>query len=125
MSYESRVFVVNRVSCGNDPESVFGFIGADFQLGKMKHFPDIFKTEIDFDLIGDKDIELTTDSYGERCKSCDIATAIDYLSDNINSDLFYKGHFRAKSFLSYLKAFQESIVSENMGDKWLLVHYGY
>lgn len=125
MGYESRVFIVNRFSCNNDPESVYGFIEADFFLGKMKHFHDIFKAEIDFDLIGDNDIELTKDSYGEHCKSCDIETVIDYLSDNINSDLFYNRHFRAKSFLAYLKAFREGIASENLHDRWLLVHYGY
>lgn len=131
MGYESRVMLVNRFANPSDPESIFGVIFSDFQLGKMKDFPDIFKHEIDFELVGDNDTNLTKDTYGEHCKSCDIETAIDYLSRNINSDPFYRYDYKSKAFLSYLKAFQENttkVVEEFPSKKfgeWLLVHYGY
>lgn len=130
MSYESRVFVIDRHDHGDG--FVYGGEIARFNLSSMgyeyvsgKQFRDVFKTPIDFDLdipadeSGEYKPELyREDCYGHSCKYATIAAVMEWLEKST----VLREYRRAKLFYDFLKVMQEH---ESEYREIVLVHYGY
>lgn len=120
MSYESRIFVVNRVKhdfvTGN---YVWGEKIADIKMSCMGNgFSDLFTEKIDYELYVDNSDESTqTDKYGAVMTYTDRNTVIDYLEEEITNGNNYR---RLTVLLGLLKGFDET-----QWDELQVVHYGY
>lgn len=120
MSYESRIFVVNRVKTDFGSNSyVHGEKIADIKMSRMGNgFSDLFTEEIDYELYVDNSDESTnTDKYGEVMTYTDRKTVIDYLEEQIANGDNYR---RLTVLLGLLKGFDEAQWNELQ-----VVHYGY
>lgn len=127
MSYESRVYIVERNEYDN---WVYGSEIAKFDLCKMgyhmfdgKSFRDLFKKEIDFDLNINADYDpedYRTDAYGEHCKYTNIDVVIYWLEIYIK-ETHYR---RAELLLNFLYTLKEQI-KKGMWGEICIVHYGY
>ena len=120
MSYESRIFVVNRIKHNFVTGSyVWGEKIADVAMCRMcDGFPDLFTEEIDYELYIDNSDESTnTDKYGDVMTYTDLKTVIDYLEEQIANGDNYR---RLTVLLGLLKGFDETQWNELQ-----VVHYGY
>lgn len=120
MSYESRIFVVNRsVHKGINETYVYGEKIADVKMSRMlDSFTNLFNQKIDYKLYIDNCDESTqTDKYGEIMRYTDRQTVIDYLEELIESGDNYR---RLTILLGLLKG-----INEEQWDDIQVVHYGY
>lgn len=120
MSYESRIFVVNRTEVNNVTSVyVWGEKIADIKMGSMENgFSELFTNKIDYELYVDNADEPTrTDKYGAVMTYTDRNTVIDYLEEQIANGDNYR---RLTVLLGLLKGFDEA-----QWDELQVVHYGY
>lgn len=121
MSYESRVFVVNRNESQypDGTKYVYADKIADIKMACMGNgFADLFDKKVDYELYIDNGDKATqTDMYGEVMTYTDCKTVIDYLENLIASGSDYR---RLSVLLGLLKGFNE----EQWGNIQV-VHYGY
>lgn len=122
MGYESRLYVVDKITISSFKNEFPGYICVDkiakFDLGKMAiGFTDIFTTDAEFSLY-EEDLDCTTDKYGERIKYTDIQSVINWMGTAEKVE-----HYRRiPPVLSFLKSLQEeSTAWENL----IVIHYGY
>jgi hypothetical protein len=121
MSYESRVYAVERFEVGG---KVYGLELARFELGTIssydgngKRFNELFTVPIDFDLFDGGEVGTRLDCYGEHCKSAGFDTVREWARAALVRDA---GFVFLGGFLGWLDAFNV----EHFGDV-VLVHYGY
>lgn len=120
MSYESRIFVVNRTEIDRGTNVyVWGEKIADIKMSNMKYdFSELFTNEIDYELYVDNSDESTrTDKYGAVMTYTDRNTVIDYLEKQIANGDNYR---RLTVLLGLLKGFDDK-----QWDELQVVHYGY
>lgn len=135
MGYESKIVVVERITCEypNGKSFVIGDEIARFDLCKMgyekvsgKVFWKVFTTPIDFDIYlnteqPEKDYDpeyWRTDCYGDHCTWATVDDVIDWLEQSESA----KTYRRAKLFLDFCKALK---AQESDYKQICLVHYGY
>lgn len=126
MSYESRIFVVDRSEIDIcTPPYIYGEKIADIKMGCMygapdedEGFLDLFQYEIDYTLFIDNgDEDTKTDKYGEVTRYADCKTVIEWLEKAMANGDTYR---RLPLLLGLLKGINE--------DDWhdiQVVHYGY
>ena len=120
MSYESRVFIVNRNEIeGANGKYVFADKIADIKMSSMYNgFTDLFSKEIDYQLYIDNGDEATqTDKYGDTMTYTDCQTVITYLENLIADGENYR---RLTILLGLLKGIDETEWNDIQ-----IVHYGY
>lgn len=121
MSYESRVFVVNRneIEHGDGTSFIYAEQIADIKMSCMcGGFTKLFDKKVDYDLYIDNGDEATqTDKYGDIMTFTDCKTVIDYLENLIASGENYR---RLTLLLGLLKG-----INEEQWDNIQIVHYGY
>lgn len=121
MSYESRIFIVNRneVKHGNGKCYVYAEKIADIKMSCMCNgFTGLFNEKIDYQLYVDNADEATqTDKYGEVMTYTNCKTVIDYLEKLITNEENYR---RLTMLLGLLKG-----INEAQWDNIQVVHYGY
>ena len=121
MSYESRIFVVNRNEFENRDGTSYVYAEkiADIKMSSMyKSFVDLFDKEVDYELyIDSKEKSTSTDMYGDKMKYTDVRTVIDYLEKLIDRGKMYRRH---SILLGMLKGIDISQWNEIQ-----IVHYGY
>lgn len=121
MSYESRIFVVNRNENTNSDGTswIYAEKIADIKMGAMyQGFISLFDKEIDYELYIDSGEEPTsTDMYGRKMKYTNIKTVIDFLEKLIADGEDYRRLFL---LLGLLKG-----INENQWNEIQIVHYGY
>jgi hypothetical protein len=120
MSYESRIFVVNRTEIDRGTNVyVWGEKIADIKMSSMENgFSELFTNEIDYELYVDNSDEPTqTDKYGAVMTYTDLNTVIDYLEEEIANGDNYR---RLTVLLGLLRGFDETQWNELQ-----VVHYGY
>ena len=121
MSYESRIFIVNRSEFENRDGTSYVYADkiADIKMSSMyQGFTDLFDKEVDYELYIDNDDESTsTDMYGDKMKYTDVQTVIDYLEKLIDSG---ETHERIPLLLGMLKG-----IDTSQWNKIQIVHYGY
>lgn len=127
MSYEHRVIIAERHEAGTENPYVFAFELARFDLGWMasgEQFKRIFTNPIDFNIyVNNEDPNKVypdeywkEDMYGERCKSADVGTVLDFLEHCED------GNRRLSLLLPCLRLLRERV--NEYGDLHI-VHYGY
>ena len=121
MSYESRIFVVERNEIENRDGTSYVYAEkiADIKMCSMYNgFRDIFDKEVDYELYIDSGEKSTsTDMYGDKMKYTDVQTVIDYLEKLIDSGETYR---RLSLLLGMLKGIDTSQWNDIQ-----VVHYGY
>lgn len=124
MSYENRIFVVDTWRTEYN-STLFPEIIADYSLSRLdydvdgKVFDQIFDIDVDFELYGDNDFELTFDKYGKRIKAAKIQTVIEYLKK------YREIHWqrRIAPVIAMLEVFEKN--ADEWNNNLLVVHYGY
>lgn len=121
MSYESRIFVMNRRVIKATEPKFNDYIYAEnittFNMCSMENsFKNLFKKPIDFSITGENDEDLTVDKYGEKVTAAEITPVIEWLKEEVRTE----NYRRLKPFLAYLEALNPA-----EWDELLLVHYGY
>ena len=121
MSYESRIFVVERNEIENRDGTSYVYAEkiADVKMCSMYNgFKNIFDKEVDYELYIDSGEKSTsTDMYGEKMKYTDVQTVIDYLENLIDRGETYR---RLPMLLGMLKGIDTSQWNDIQ-----IVHYGY
>lgn len=122
MSYESRIFVVNRneIKHGDGTAWIYAEKIADIKMSRMYYdgFTDLFDKKVDYELYIDNGDEATqTDMYGEIMTYTDCKTVITYLENLIANGEDYR---RLTLLLGLLKG-----IDEKQWDNIQIVHYGY
>ena len=121
MSYESRIFVVERNEIENRDGTSYVYAEkiADVKMCSMYNgFRDLFDKEVDYELYIDSGEKSTSiDMYGDKMKYTDVQTVIDYLEKLINSGETYR---RLSLLLGMLKGIDTSQWNDIQ-----VVHYGY
>ena len=121
MSYESRIFVVERNEIENRDGTSYVYAEkiADVKMCSMYNgFRNIFDKEVDYELYIDSGEKSTsTDMYGDKMKYTDVQTVIDYLENLIDSGETYR---RLPLLLGMLKGIDPSQWNDIQ-----VVHYGY
>ena len=121
MSYESRVFIVNRneIEHGNEKFYVYAEQIADIKMGNMYDgFTDLFDKKVGYELYVDSGDETTqTDKYGETMRYTNCKTVIAYLENLIADGKSYR---RLTMLLGLLKG-----INEEEWNDIQIVHYGY
>ena len=121
MSYESRIFVVERNEIENRDGTSYVYAEkiADVKMCSMYNgFKNIFDKEVDYELYIDSGEESTsTDMYGDKMKYTDVQTVIDYLEKLIDRGETYR---RLPLLLGMLKGIDTSQWNDIQ-----VVHYGY
>ena len=121
MSYESRIFVVERNEIENRDGTSYVYAEkiADVKMCSMYNgFRDIFDKEVDYELYIDSGEKSTsTDMYGDKMKYTDVQTVIDYLEKLIDSGETYR---RLSLLLGMLKG-----IGTSQWNDIQVVHYGY
>ena len=131
MSYESKVFIIERIETesgwvGGAEIARFELCCMGYELVNGRGFRDIFKTPIDFDLDLNVNEEseyykpelYREDAYGTPCKSASIPFVLDWLE---HSRVLHE-YRRAALFYDFLKVLQSRA---NEYGEILLVHYGH
>lgn len=124
MSYENRIFVVDTWRTEYN-STLFPEIIADYSLSRLdydvdgKVFDQIFDIDVDFELYGDNDFELTFDKYGKRIKAAKIQTVIEYLKKY--REIHW--HRRIAPVIAMLEVFEKN--ADEWNNNLLVVHYGY
>lgn len=121
MSYESRIFVMNRRVIKATEPKFNDYIYAEnittFNMCSMENsFKNLFKKPVDFSITGENDEDLTVDKYGEKVTAAEIAPVIEWLKEKVKTE----NYRRLKPFLAYLETLNPA-----EWDELLLVHYGY
>lgn len=124
MSYENRIFIVDTWITEYN-STLFPEIIADYSLSRLdydvngKVFDQIFDIDVDFELYGDNDFELTFDKYGKRIKAAKIQTVIEYLKK------YREIHWqrRIAPVIAMLEVFEKN--ADEWNNNLLVVHYGY
>ena len=122
MSYESRVFVVNRneIEHGDGTSFVYAEQIADIKMSRMYYsgFAKLFDKEVDYELYIDNGDKATqTDKYGDVMTYTDCQTVIAYLEKLIADGENYR-------ILTLLLGLLKGI-DEKQWDNIQIVHYGY
>lgn len=121
MSYESRIFIVDRSEYENNDGtlSVYAEQIADIKMSSMySGFTNLFDKEVDYKLYIDNDDEPTrTDKYGDVMTYTDCKTVITYLESLIADGKNYR---RLTILLGLLKG-----INEKQWHDIQVVHYGY
>lgn len=129
MGYEHKIIVAQKVVndqvVNRDPD-IFSITLAEMKLSRTgSGFDELFTKEIDWQLFSDypcidckRDIEITTDCYGDTCTyTDDIQSVIAWLEQKN-----YQEHYRRYTpAIAMLKAY----VAENWDHPLILIHYGY
>lgn len=124
MSYESRVFVVQRHECGKD--LVLGFEIAQVDMSKAGDFKKIFTTPIDFEIRSlatddeDADILVTEDKYGKPLTYAPVGDVIKWLEEKIAKDPYR----RYRLLYNLLKELTTDEWSD-VRDELVVAHYGH
>ena len=121
MSYESRIFVVERTE-RKEPNGngwIYAEKIADIKMSAMPiSFANLFTKDIDYTLYIDSgEHDTNTDMYGIVMKYTDVQTVIDYLEKLIDSGETYRR-------LSLLRGMLKGIDTSQWNDIQI-VHYGY
>lgn len=126
MGYESRIIVGEKTKFRNDIQNMVFFeklfevnlccMGNEEVNGRR--FPEIFRTEINFDLVVDRDFT-REDDYGAHCKYTDLDTVIEWLKSSKRTGHEYR---RGKMLLEMLEGFKRC---EKDYKQICVVHYGY
>lgn len=120
MGYESRVYIVNRVSFVDN--SVWGEELGSLRLGKMGDdgWRNLFNKPKDFTLYAlDGNTDITEDVYGNPLKYAELSDVLNWLEEHME-----KRHYRRDKMLyDLLKGLKD-------GSSWerehiVVVHYGY
>ena len=121
MSYESRIFVVERNEIENRDGTSYVYAEkiADIKMSAMPiSFANLFTKDIDYTLYIDSgEHDTNTDMYGIVMKYTDVQTVIDYLENLIDSGETYR---RLPLLLGMLKGIDTSQWNDIQ-----IVHYGY
>lgn len=121
MSYESRIFVVERNEIENRDGTSYVYAEkiADIKMSSMyQGFTDLFDKEVDYELYIDSGEKSTsTDCYGEKMRYTNIKTVIDFLEKLISDGEDYRRLFM---LLGLLKG-----INESQWNDIQIVHYGY
>lgn len=117
MSYESRIIIMEK----SKNEELFNMYGgcyiADVLMSRCDNeFHALFDEEIPFELLGDRDCDLTEDKYGERCCYTDLQSVLLFLAT------VRKQYRRYDMLYNLLKSFKEP---EWENEEIIVVHYGY
>ena len=121
MSYESRIFVVERTE-HKEPNGngwIYAEKIADIKMSAMPiSFANLFTKDIDYTLYIDSgERDTNTDMYGIVMKYTDVHTVVDYLEKLIDSGETYR---RLSLLLGMLKGIDTSQWNDIQ-----IVHYGY
>ena len=112
---EHKIIIVDRITDGI--QSHHGIVIAEFKLGILNNFENIFTTPIDFDLYIDGGDTITReDKYGSHCKMASISTVLRELT-KYNAENSYR---RLKPCIGLLLGFDEKEWNDLE-----VVHYGY
>lgn len=126
MSYQSKIFVAERLIVPYDPRYteatgktayISSIMYAAMDLRRMPaDFPDIFTQPVTWKLYGDNEAELTEDKYGDTCRFTDLQTVIDYLEQSEAAE-----HYRRNTpAIAMLKAY----AVETWDGELIVIHYG-
>ena len=120
MGYESRVYIVNRVSFVDN--SVWGEELGSLRLGKMADYSwiELFNKPKDFTLWeANGNTEITKDSYGDSLKYAELDDVLKWLEEHMEE----RHYRRDKMLYDLLKGFKDDTIWGR--EHIVVVHYGY
>ncbi len=119
MGYESRVYIVNRITFMDN--SVWGEELGSLKLSKMgEEWTKLFTKPKDFTLYAlDGNTDITEDAYEDPLKYAELGDVLNWLEEHME-----KRHYRRDKMLyNLLKGFKDDSSWER--EHIVVVHYGY
>lgn len=122
MSYESKLYIVEKTPLISEHGKHYSRIIAMFDMHCMGEITNVFKTETDcYFYADDGDTEVMQDCYGEPLKEASVNDVINALENSIKNGETYRRLFPV---LAALKVIEEQQSNGTWADIRVL-HYGY
>lgn len=117
MGYESRLYIVNECNTSNYAQVIAVFNCA--KMGYSNGWRELFNSPLESEMYAeDGNTLIEKDKYGERVKSADFPTVIEWLEKEVLTN----EQRRLKPLLALLKGFDLSQWAEG---EMRIVHFGY